>query len=58
MGVVVLEKQAGAGGGGCGTEGVFGVGSKMQIEQGIDCEPRKVMSREMSYHHGRISGAR
>ena len=58
MGTIVLEKQTALGGGGRGTEGVFGVGSTMQKEQGIDCEPRKVMAKEMSYHHGRVSGAR
>jgi fumarate reductase flavoprotein subunit len=58
LSVVVLEKQGGTGGGGRGTEGVFGVGSTMQQQAGITIEPVEVIGREMSYHHNRTDGLR
>ena len=56
LGVVVLEKQGGAGGGGIGTEGLFAVGSTMQEEAGIVIEPAEVISCEMEYSHNRANG--
>ncbi len=56
LGVVVLEKQGGTGGGGIGTEGVFAVGSEMQKEAGIEIEPAEVISTEMNYSHNRANG--
>ncbi|MDR1014836.1 MAG: FAD-binding protein [Coriobacteriales bacterium] len=58
LSVVVLEKQGGTGGGGRGTEGVFGVGSTMQKQAGIAIEPVEVIGREMGYHHNRTDGLR
>ncbi len=56
LGVVVLEKHGGAGGGGIGTEGVFAVGSAMQQAAGIEIEPAEVISCEMEYSHNRANG--
>ena len=56
LGVVVLEKHGGTGGGGIGTEGVFAVNSKMQQEAGITIEPAEVISTEMEYSHNRANG--
>lgn len=58
LSVVVLEKQGSTGGGGRGTEGVFGVGSAMQAEANISIEPVEVIGREMGYHHNRANGLR
>lgn len=58
LSVVVLEKQGGTGGGGRGTEGVFGVNSTMQQEAGISIAPVEVIGREMGYHHNRANGLR
>lgn len=56
LGVVVLEKQGGTGGGGIGTEGVFAVNSEMQQEAGISIEPADIISTEMEYSHNRANG--
>lgn len=56
LGVVVLEKHGGTGGGGIGTEGVFAVNSKMQQDAGIAIEPAEVIATEMSYSHNRANG--
>lgn len=56
LGVVVLEKHGGTGGGGIGTEGVFAVNSAMQQEAGISIEPAEVISVEMQYSHNRANG--
>lgn len=56
LGVVVLEKQGGPGGGGIGTEGVFAVGSAMQQEAGIEIDPAEVIECEMNYSHNRANG--
>lgn len=56
LGVVVLEKHGGTGGGGIGTEGLFAVGSEMQKEAGISIEPAEVISTEMNYSHNRANG--
>ena len=56
LGVVVLEKQGGTGGGGIGTEGVFAVNSEMQQEAGISIEPADIVSTEMEYSHNRANG--
>lgn len=58
LSVIVLEKQGGTGGGGRGTEGVFGVGSTMQEKAGIKIAPVEVIGREMGYHHNRTDGLR
>ena len=56
LGVVVLEKQGGTGGGGIGTEGVFAVNSTMQQEAGIAIEPAAIIATEMEYSHNRANG--
>lgn len=56
LGVVVLEKQGGTGGGGIGTEGVFAVNSVMQQEADISIEPAEIISTEMEYSHNRANG--
>lgn len=56
LGVVVLEKQGGTGGGGIGTEGVFAVGSELQKASGIEIEPAEVIATEMNYSHNRANG--
>jgi fumarate reductase flavoprotein subunit len=56
LGVVVLEKHGGTGGGGIGTEGVFAVNSAMQQEAGIKIEPAEVIATEMEYSHNRANG--
>lgn len=56
LGVVVLEKHGGTGGGGIGTEGVFAVNSKMQQDAGISIDPAEVISTEMDYSHNRANG--
>lgn len=56
LGVVVLEKQGGTGGGGIGTEGVFAVNSTMQQEAGIQIEPAEIIACEMEYSHNRANG--
>lgn len=56
LGVVVLEKQGGTGGGGIGTEGVFAVNSEMQQKAGIAIEPADIISTEMEYSHNRANG--
>lgn len=56
LGVVVLEKQGGTGGGGIGTEGVFAVNSEMQQKAGISIEPADIISTEMEYSHNRANG--
>lgn len=56
LGVVVLEKHGGTGGGGIGTEGVFAVNSAMQQEAGISIEPAEIISVEMQYSHNRANG--
>lgn len=56
LGVVVLEKQGGPGGGGIGTEGIFAVNSKMQQKAGIEIEPAEVIATEMGYSHNRANG--
>ncbi|MFD0703016.1 hypothetical protein DMP06_01090 [Slackia equolifaciens] len=56
LGVVVLEKHGGTGGGGIGTEGVFAVNSTMQQEAGIQIEPAEIISTEMNYSHNRANG--
>lgn len=56
LGVVVLEKQGGTGGGGIGTEGVFAVNSEMQQAAGISIEPAEIISTEMEYSHNRANG--
>jgi len=56
LGVVVLEKAGGCGGGGIGTEGVFGVNSVMQQEAGIEIDISEVISCEMVYSHYRANG--
>jgi fumarate reductase flavoprotein subunit len=58
LSVVVVEKAGSTGGGGRGTEGVFGVGSQMQKDLGINIKPSAVISREMGYHHNRTDGLR
>ena len=54
--VVALEAISTTGGGGRGTEGVFGVGSKMQEEAGIHIDPVEVIARELEYSHNRADG--
>lgn len=56
LGVIVLEKQGGTGGGGIGTEGVFAVNSEMQQKAGISIEPAEIISSEMEYSHNRANG--
>lgn len=56
LGVVVLEKFGACGGGGIGTEGVFGVNSAMQQEAGIEIDISEVISCEMVYSHYRANG--
>lgn len=56
LGVIVLEKHGGTGGGGIGTEGVFAVNSKMQQDAGISIDPAEVISTEMDYSHNRANG--
>ncbi len=58
LGVVVLERTGAVGGGGRGTEGVFGVGSDMQEAAHIHIEPVEVIRRELEYHNNRVDGAR
>ncbi|MDR1955885.1 MAG: FAD-dependent oxidoreductase, partial [Treponema sp.] len=58
LSVVVLEKTGSTGGGGRGTEGIFGVGSKMQKDLGININPVSVLKAEMGYHHNRVDGLR
>lgn len=58
MSVIMLEKTGATGGGGRGTEGIFGVNSKMQQELGIEVDPVEVIKAEMSYHHNRVDGLR
>lgn len=58
LSVLGLEKFGATGGGGRGTEGVFGVGSEMQNDLGINVVPAEVLSREMGYHHNRVDGLR
>lgn len=57
-GVVVLEAISASGGGGRGTEGVFGVGSQMQQDAGIEIEPVEILKTELDYAHGRTDGAK
>ena len=54
--VVAIEAISTTGGGGRGTEGVFGVGSKMQEEAGIRINPVEVIARELEYSHNRADG--
>lgn len=56
LGVVVLEKQGGTGGGGIGTEGVFAVNSQMQKDANISIKPAEIISCEMEYSHNRANG--
>ncbi|NLG98907.1 MAG: FAD-binding protein [Chloroflexi bacterium] len=58
LSVIGLEKSGSTGGGGRGTEGVFGVNSPMQQEQGINVDPAEVIAREMGYFHNRVDGLR
>jgi fumarate reductase flavoprotein subunit len=58
LSVVTLEKSGSTGGGGRGTEGVFGVGSQMQKDLGITIDPVSVLKAEMGYHHNRVDGLR
>ena len=44
LGVVVLEKHGGTGGGGIGTEGVFAVNSQMQKDANISIKPDESIS--------------
>ncbi|MDR1183647.1 MAG: FAD-dependent oxidoreductase [Coriobacteriales bacterium] len=55
--VLVLEKGAQAGGNGLGTEGVFAIGSKMQLEQGIDITPADILSTELEESQYRGDGS-
>ena len=56
LGVVVLEKHGGTGGGGIGTEGVFAVNSQMQQDANISIKPAEIISCEMEYSHNRANG--
>ncbi|MDR1185156.1 MAG: FAD-dependent oxidoreductase [Coriobacteriales bacterium] len=55
--VLVLEKGAMAGGNGIGTEGVFAIGSKMQLEQGIEITPSDIISAELEESQYRGDGS-
>lgn len=55
--VIVLEKGSFAGGNGLGTEGIFAVGSSLQLEQGIHINPGDIVRTELSESQWRSSGA-
>ena len=57
LNVLCLEKAAGPGGNGSGTEGVFAIGSNLQIEQGIDIAPADIISAELEESQWRGDGS-
>ena len=54
--VVLLEKNPTVGGTSIMTEGVFGVGSRIQKEKGIETTADEIFSKAMDYHHWAASG--
>lgn len=53
--VIVLEKLHFPGGAGLFPEGSLGIGSKFQVENGIDISVEKVFERVMEFHHWRCN---
>ena len=53
--VIQLDKRESTGGWGVGTEGVAGVGTSIQTEQGVEVTPVEVIKREAEYTHSRIN---
>ena len=49
--VVCLEKNSGLGGTSVFAEGLCGIGSRFQTEQGIEVDRAAVLADTMSYHH-------
>lgn len=52
---VLVEVGADVGGNGTGTEGMFGVNSDMQIEQGIDITLAEIISHEIDFFNYKIN---
>lgn len=52
--VIILEQSVSLGGNGLGTEGIFGCGSSMQKEQGIDFTFADCITEEMEFFNYRI----
>jgi fumarate reductase flavoprotein subunit len=52
--VIILEQSTSLGGNGLGTEGIFGCGSSMQKEQGIDFTFADCITEEMEFFNYRI----
>lgn len=52
--VIILEQAGSLGGNGLGTEGIFGCGSTMQKEQGIDFTFADCITEEMEFFNYRI----
>ncbi len=57
LSVLCLEKGKVAGGNGSGTEGVFAIGSKMQLNQGIEISPAEIISAELEESQWRGDGS-
>lgn len=52
--VIVLEAGTSLGGNGLGTEGIFGCGSSLQKEEGIDFTFSEIISKELEFFNYRI----
>ena len=53
--VVVLESQGATGGNGYGTEGIFGIGSKLAKAAGVSVNPQDIIIPTIKYFENRIN---
>ena len=53
--VILLEKEESFGGNTAVAEGMFGVGSRLQVEMGVDFDPYDILNEEFEFHNYNVN---